>query len=252
MVPKGDEGNVNGFAVSSWVNPVSAIIGILLVTAAGVFLFASPASAEPSFDCAKAGSAVEKALCLPENENAAFRDTVLAGLYKDMKEQGGYEDILAGQSQWLKSRNVCGGNVDCLVKSYDARIAELAKAAGDETGVTGSYAYDIEYDPEDPNTEPFSNVGDAFVYRDLAGELNGYISTVSGPTFHTCDVGIEEAEAMGDAWLFTDTEEYKDFEGRLCRVLIRQDKQSLRIDSIGCGSWCGARGYFDNTYAKNK
>ncbi len=225
---------------------LAGCIALVLVLAPG------RAVAEPSFDCAKAASAVEKTLCIPENENAAYRDVVLTELYKAMKEQGGYDAVLAGQSQWLKTRDTCGADVDCLTTSYDFRIAELARAAGDETGVTGSYAYHIKYDSEDTNTEPFFDVGDAFVYRDLAGELNGYVSTVSGPTFHTCDLGIEEAAAMGDAWLFTDTEENKDFEGRLCRVLIRQDKQSLRIDSIGCGNWCGARGYFDNTYTKNK
>lgn len=211
---------------------------------------AATVQAEPSFDCTKAATNVEKALCLPENHNAAYRDSVLAELYKAMKEQGGYDEVLAGQSAWLKARNACGGSHDCLLKSYDDRIIELAKAAGDETGVTGSYSYEIKYDSEDTNTEPFSDAGDAFVYRDLAGELNGFISTVSGPTFHTCDIGIEEAEVIGDAWLFTDSEENKDYEGRLCRVLIRQERQSLRIDSIGCGNWCGARGYFDNTYSK--
>lgn len=213
---------------------------------------AATVQAEPSFDCTKAATNVEKTLCLPENHNAAYRDTVLAELYKAMKEQGGYDNVLAGQSAWLKARNACGDSYDCLLKSYDARIIELAKAAGDETGVTGSYSYEIKYDSEDTNTEPFSDVGDAFVYRDLAGELNGFISTVSGPTFHTCDVDIVEAEVIGDAWLYTDSEENKDYEGRLCRVLIRQEKHSLRIDSTGCGNWCGARGYFDNTYVKNK
>jgi uncharacterized protein len=215
-------------------------------------LVPGPAAAAPSFDCGKAASAVEKALCLPENEDAAYRDAVLAALYKEMKEQGGYEEVLAGQPAWLKLRNACGADTACLTRQYDTRIAELAKVAGDETGVTGSYAYEIKYDPEDTSTEPFSDVGDAFVYRDLAGQLHGYISTVSGPTFHICEIGLENAEAMGDAWLFTDSEENKDYEGRLCRVLIRQEKQSLRIDSIGCGNWCGARGYFDNTYVKLK
>lgn len=211
-----------------------------------------PALADPSFDCTKASTPVEKTICKDENTYLAYRDTVLAELYADLKEQGGYEKVLGGQPAWLKARDACGADAACLTRQYDRRIAELARAAGDEGAVTGTYDYSTTYDSEQSEDGKVTDSGEAFVVRMNDGTLSGYVDTVSGPTFHTCNLEFDSAEAMGDAWLWTGSSDEQDFEGKTCRVLLRSGKASLRIDSLNCTYFCGARGYFDETYAKVK
>lgn len=211
-----------------------------------------PAAAEisynPSFDCAKAATPAEKTLCTDEGSLAAARDGILGALYNELKAMGGHEEVLAGQSAWLKKRDQCATNVDCLERAYDQRLAELARAAGDEQGVTGSFTYNYPDEGAGEDTDS----GDLFAYRSTDGTLTGWISTVSGPTFHTCGVDFERAEAFGDAWLWTDSAENKDYDGRICRVLFRMVGRKLKVDSNGCGNYCGARGHFDETYVKRQ
>ncbi len=188
---------------------------------ATMLLSASPAAAEmgfePSFDCAKAATPVEKILCTDEGSLAAARDGILGEYYKALKDMGGHEAVLAGQPAWLRKRDLCGTNIECLERAYDQRLAELAKAAGDEQGVTGSYTYNYP----DEGAEEDTDSGDLFAYRAIDGTLAGWIDTVSGPTFHTCGLEFDSAEAFGDAWLWTDSAENKDYDGRICRVLFR-------------------------------
>jgi uncharacterized protein len=207
-----------------------------------LLLFISPATAQ-SFDCAKAVSVTEKEICNDENADLKERDEAVNRLYKDLQGNPDSKQALSGQSAWIKARDACGANATCIRKRHDERLAILAKAAGDEAGITGSYEY--KFDEE-------TNFGTAFVVRESDGSLTGSISTVSGPTFHTCDVSFEGAEAIGDAWLYTGTKEDADFEGRICRILVRQQKNAIRIDSLNCTSSCGARGYFDETYERAK
>ena len=240
----GGEGN-SGFdtATKPWFQFLSVALTLFLATPA-----AAEIGFEPSFDCAKAATPVEKTLCTDEGSLAAARDGILGEYYKALKGMGGHDAVLAGQSAWLKKRDQCGTNINCLERAYDRRLAELAKSAGDEQGVTGSYGYDYPDNGAEENTDS----GDLFAYRDVDGTLTGWLDSVSGPTFHTCGVEFESAEAFGDAWLWTDSAENKDYDGRICRVLFRMVGGKLRVDSIGCGNYCGARGHFDETYVKAK
>lgn len=202
----------------------------------------APAAAGPSFDCAKAATAVEKTVCSDENAELALRDAALARLYGALKEHGGHDKVLGGQSAWLGSRDACGSDAKCLIKRYDERLAVLAREAGDENGVTGSYSYRLSADTDD---------GSAFVVREADGGLSGAISTVSGPTYHTCEVTFEAANAIGDAWVWDDPAASGGAED-FCRILLRPGQDTLRIDSGSCQTYCGARGFFDETYKRTK
>ncbi|NJM29860.1 MAG: hypothetical protein HC855_06950 [Rhizobiales bacterium] len=205
-----------------------------------VLLFAAPATAQ-SFDCTKAVSVTEKEICKDENADLQERDAAVNRLYGDIQGNPGAGQALSGQSAWIRARDACGAKVQCIRKRYDERIAILARAAGDEGGITGTYEYKLSADTDQ---------GTAFVVRESDGSLSATISTVSGPTFHTCDAGFETAEAIGDAWLYTGAKEDADFEGKICRILVRQQKNAIRIDSLNCTSFCGARGFFDETYMR--
>jgi hypothetical protein len=205
-------------------------------------MMAAQAWADPSFDCESPTTAIEKTICSDQNPGLAMRDGVIGRLYEALKQEQGHGAVIAAQSDWLQSRDVCGPNPECLARRYDERLAVLAKEAGDTGGVTGSYHYKLG---------DGSDEGDAFVVRDSDGTLSGTIDTVAGPTSHTCDVTFDGANPIGDAWVWDDPTAPDDAED-FCRILFRPGQMSLRIDSDSCQTYCGARGYFDQTYSKHE
>src|SRR5688572_6771286 len=113
-------------------------------------LFVAPAMAqEASFDCKKASTPMEKAIC--GSDYTAQLDRALDELYRAALAKAGAERAAAeaAQKQWLVTRDArCGrAKVDqnCLEGLYKARIVALARAvrpAGAQgTFITGRYAY---------------------------------------------------------------------------------------------------------------
>ena len=108
--------------------------GRAFVTAATLALIAGAAPAgAASFDCNKAATADEKAIC------ASFvlsdLDTQMATLYGVRMEipmlmgaRGAAQDE---QRAWLSQRHQCGGDVACIVQAYQVRIAELKQTIAD-------------------------------------------------------------------------------------------------------------------------
>lgn len=82
-------------------------------------------SCAASFDCSKAGLLVEKLICT--DANVSNLDEELAMTYKAASDTAVDKNLLKTQQRdWLKQkRNKCG-DVDCLVKTYQARIDELS------------------------------------------------------------------------------------------------------------------------------
>ena len=87
---------------------------------------ASPALSA-SFNCAKAGTPDEKAICA--SRTLSDLDVQMATLYGVrmqipmlMGERGAAQDE---QRAWLGQRGTCGGNQACLIQSYQQRIGEL-------------------------------------------------------------------------------------------------------------------------------
>ncbi|HLK64438.1 MAG TPA: lysozyme inhibitor LprI family protein [Bryobacteraceae bacterium] len=86
----------------------------------------------PSFDCSKAATPVEKAIC-GSIALAAF-DRSVAESYRSainqQKETGDAKSLKAvqdSQRQWLAKRNACGADAACLQKAMQARLEELAQ-----------------------------------------------------------------------------------------------------------------------------
>ena len=88
-------------------------------------LFAPRSRAAPSFDCQKASSETEKAVC--GDEVLAALDVMLSKTYdKALKEKPeSTAAIKQTQKQWLKNRADCGDGYDCLKTAYLQRIAAL-------------------------------------------------------------------------------------------------------------------------------
>jgi uncharacterized protein len=96
------------------------ITALLLVAAA-----ATPAAAA-SFDCGKARTADERAICADRALNDQdVRVDQLYGITRHLVPMGGRDAIIGDQRAWLKNRHACGANRACLARSYDRRLAEL-------------------------------------------------------------------------------------------------------------------------------
>lgn len=96
--------------------------------AAALFLvcgLGGPAAAA-SFDCAKAASADEKAVCA--SCDLAQQDVRMATLYEvltSLVAMGQRGDIQDRQQAFLKERAACGADEACLTKAYAQRIEVL-------------------------------------------------------------------------------------------------------------------------------
>lgn len=100
---------------------------LLIATTVVVILGAQAALAEPeaSFDCAKAGAAVEKLIC--SSDELANLDRSLAAYYAVARStfEESRECVRADQLRWLREiRNRCA-DVECLERAYLERLAEL-------------------------------------------------------------------------------------------------------------------------------
>jgi uncharacterized protein len=105
-----------------------AILTRLFALAAVVLILSSGAEAA-SFDCGRARTPDEIAIC--DNRDLNDMDVRMATLFEIAKgfvmmgERGTMQD---DQREWLAQRRRCGANVGCLRRSYRKRIGELESA----------------------------------------------------------------------------------------------------------------------------
>ncbi len=82
----------------------------------------------PSFDCLKAGSKTEEAICA--NENLAQLDKHLAKVWKNLllkfDEKPYKNQLKKEQSLWIKQREKCINDIQCIEKTYQKRIDLLS------------------------------------------------------------------------------------------------------------------------------
>ncbi|MDP1839565.1 MAG: DUF3298 domain-containing protein [Reyranella sp.] len=163
---------------------------LLATTALLAATAATPAVAQggPSFDCAKASNAIDRAIC--KDKDLAKADREMVALYSALlgRLSGPAKEALQkGQVQWIVNRNrgCTGSDADlmtrCLTTRYENRIADL-KASGTGTypfveeqtiakwGKVGkvSYSIDISYPRFAGNTADFSAINR--IYADNAAK----------------------------------------------------------------------------------
>ncbi|KRA66138.1 hypothetical protein ASD79_02325 [Caulobacter sp. Root655] len=100
-----------------------------MLLAALALAFVAGAAQAASFDCDRARSPDEKAICA--NLALNDKDVRMAVLYDinrktmGMGARGALEDQ---QRQWLRDRRGCGAQRACLNRSYDRRLGELERS----------------------------------------------------------------------------------------------------------------------------
>jgi len=107
------------------------------ITAAAVLcvgLVAAGASHAASFDCSKASTPTEHAIC--DNPQLSMLDEQTAGLYYTLISGGAPEAttsvdaVKKQQAAFVAKRNQCGANYNCLIDAYTAQIMYLKAASG--------------------------------------------------------------------------------------------------------------------------
>lgn len=85
----------------------------------------APRTANPSFDCAKAGTIVEHAIC--DSSELAELDRMLADAYRQaLATSATPAQVKSTQRSWLAQRNACGAENSCLDRIMRGRIASLS------------------------------------------------------------------------------------------------------------------------------
>ena len=81
-----------------------------------------------SFDCSKAETTDEKAICAnPQLNDADVEMSVLYIQLKPLLGMGARGDLEDEQAAWLKRRTGCGGDRACLGEAYEDRIRQLRR-----------------------------------------------------------------------------------------------------------------------------
>ena len=218
-------------------------LAVCLSAAVGQQVRAQSSVKAPSFDCAKASTPNEKGIC--EAFAVSWLDRQLARAWADAIRRAGSEgeaELRASQSAWLAERRRCGSDAACLGKQYISRLSALTANGTEFASLSGSFSYQLEANYS----------GTLSVVHHEDDTMAGNIETVSGPSAHLCGVHFEGAERIGTHYLWTGPRSEADSQGRQCRVLLQPlPGGDVRVDSLNCSHYCGARGSFDALYKKN-
>lgn len=201
----------------------------LFAFAVAALLAAMPASAAPSFNCAKAQSAAEKAIC--EVPNLQWTDRQMARLYKLALSQKPKlrRPIAAGQRNFLVARDACRDDSDCIERAYRARLTELSR-------YVNVYAAFAEYRPEGMG-------GSMWIVR-FGYDAAFRILTVGGGD-HTCWFDTDGAPQGGKGVI-----RYVENGANACRITIVPDGDDMVVQSKDCSDYCGMRAVLDGRYRR--
>lgn len=197
------------------------------------------AQEEPSFDCSKAKTHVEKVLCSGGNSGMGWIDQTMADLYKAVREAPDADAaaLEASQRAWLAKRNQCKGSdekvMNCLIDSYRARYVELSSSY-DQQHLTGQFTNTL-------------GILDGVLFPD--GNLAVNISTdVGAPSYDSCSVTFR-APLDGTAvhHVFTPEEMGTDDQ---CTVDMKVTSSQIEVLSKDCRTLCGNSASFDGTYKR--
>ncbi|MEM6972992.1 MAG: peptidoglycan-binding protein [Pseudomonadota bacterium] len=81
------------------------------------------ATPRPSFDCARASTATEVAIC--NDAGLANLDRELSEAWSDARTLGA---DTSAQRDWMQRRNACGGSAPCIAEAMETRIEDLTGA----------------------------------------------------------------------------------------------------------------------------
>jgi len=219
-------------------------------------LVAAPAAAQQaSFDCAKAKTPREKAIC--QGNHTAELDRAMDELYRAALDRAGdhrgdkgepREAVVAAQKKWLATLDArCGRakpDLACIERLYKQRIAGLARVARGTSGafISGSYAYREK-----------AQAGEMFLAEMPDGTTLVLVETVNVGHIspHTCSLMDRVKERHGEILRYRDAEVSKTC---ALEITVTGNRAVMREAPKDCFEvarhFCGAHGYMLGTYVK--
>jgi uncharacterized protein YecT (DUF1311 family) len=101
----------------------AVLIGLIGI--ACVFIAPASAAERPSFDCSKASSPSEKAIC--GNDRLARLDRAIAKAFGELRKDADLAETLPKeQAEFLTKRDACASDINCLAREMESRRDALA------------------------------------------------------------------------------------------------------------------------------
>lgn len=116
-------------------------------------LFCTSTSYAAGFDCNKAKNAAEKTICSTTSLSDLDEILVLS-FNKATATSVDVKALKTAQLSWLKSRDLCATDVDCLTNSYTARLSELINLVANRPDTTEPPPSSTTPQPNEPATDP--------------------------------------------------------------------------------------------------
>jgi len=209
----------------------------ITLAALGVLAGAAAAGAQPSFDCSKAATPSEKAICA--DAELARIDRAIAAAFRQLKAElaSQIETLAEEQTEFLKARDACGAEQACLARTMESRRSALALQP--QQGVS---------DRRERFVGRYRNrIGWAIVRRRLDGgyELIATAGEASGRW--VCDVLAAIAEVKDNVAIAEAGEENESYPVHLT---MKGDSLVVSEERPLAGYSCGHNGAIAGTYRR--
>lgn len=224
-----------------------------------------------SFDCTKATTWVEKAIC--QSPELSKLDDAMAKKYKtnlvsaaDYEDSKAYKDgLIKNQRTWLKfQRNTCK-DTSCLIREYKERIEdkayygvtwkypeELSSSDLPSKNAFGKFSEFTQISIYNPDTERWDDAEEAKNSISIHKVAHKpYLATIEGVLIftnaHTCEIEASKATWSQNHWVINDEQENEATELRLYPAPHKGKTQVVLTDPDNKfrERHCGMRGYFD-------
>lgn len=229
-------GSTCGYIDTSLGRPLMAMLAALWLTGMAA---SQDEPTGPSFDCAKAATASEQAVC--DSMLLTWFDRQMGKAYGLVRQILGPDraaSLKTGQTAFLKTRDACMTTADgeaCMARAYGQRFAELATLIGSNTLEAGLFE---------------AENGSLWTARFPDGRAAINLSTVGANT-HTCTFETDSAEARDDGSLAYARKPDPSYE-EACKLTVTAsgDSRTVTAEGDGCTYFCGMRATMDGTYRR--
>lgn len=227
-------GRVRGIPKDNQVVKIvsGTVLSILLLAPASAGSYAKDGM--PSFNCDKAATTTEKSIC-ERWMGTALADRMLADLVKEAASVPGADiaKIKTDQKAFLKTRDACGAESECITDAYLTRIAELAPPE--------RFAGRFSYDGTDER-------GGLVIIEGKGGRAGIWLITNNGQ--FSCGFDTLDAKRRGPA-IVIETPASDEADACTATFAIEPGGQKVELTSA-CSSACGMNGYMDGGYTRIK
>lgn len=218
----------------------------ICATLLAMALMAPKMAVAASYDCAKASTATEHEICIDPELSAL--DDIMGQAYRLSETSADWmtpEKRATTQKEWIKKRNLCGDNFDCLRSSYVERLEEVSDGVM-HLNVRRNFAtYLYEGEPVSGACPIGTNLseweqcvswfrgGPAFRGVSAAGAM-AFSYDYIGANFHICSLS-GRADKVNGLWIFQD-------DNSTCELRIEVGAKGLSLSPTSeCDNHCGMR-----------